>query len=62
MGKCQKYLYDVSQTVTDIRALKMKNMYQILSIYISLQTQLMAKNWGTQVICKDLYLIPDYDR
>jgi hypothetical protein len=34
MGKCQKYLHDLSQTLTDIRALKNMNMCQILSIYL----------------------------
>jgi hypothetical protein len=41
MGKCQIYLHDHPQTFTDIRALKIMNMYQILSIYL-----ITNKNYG----------------
>ena len=34
MGKCQKYLYNLSQTFTDIRAFKIINVYHIVSIYL----------------------------
>jgi hypothetical protein len=34
MGKCQKYLHNLSQTFTHIKAIKFMNMYQILSIYL----------------------------
>jgi hypothetical protein len=42
MGKFQKYLYDFSQTFTNITALKIMNMYQILSVYL-ITTKFMAK-------------------
>ena len=35
MGKCQKYLGDLVQTFTDIRALKVMNTCQIITIYFN---------------------------
>ena len=35
MGKCKKYLGDLIQTITDIRALKVITMCQIITIYLN---------------------------
>jgi hypothetical protein len=49
MGKYKKKLHDLSQTVTDIRALKVMNMCKILSVYISpCKQNLWPKNWVTR--------------
>ena len=45
MGKCQQYLFDLSEPFTDIRALQIMNMYQILSIYLSTK-KIIAKKLG----------------
>ena len=52
MGKFEKYLYDISQPFTE----RVKN-YEHVSNLVNLshyKQKLWQKNWGTQVIWKDL--------
>jgi hypothetical protein len=46
MAKCEKYLHDHSQTFTDIRGFKIMNMYQILSLYLTVNKHYGIKAGG----------------
>ena len=45
MGKCKNQLHDLSQTFTDIKALKVMNICQIYSLY-----HIANKNYGTKTV------------
>ena len=45
MGKCQKYLGDIIQPFTGIRALKVMNSCQIITTYLN-----ENKNYGKKIV------------
>ena len=54
-GKWQKYLLQLNQIFTDIRVLKVMNMCQIITLYISLKTTIMERkklllHWNLELV------------